>query len=233
MKYNICDCVIEVTRRCNMSCAHCLRGCAQNMDINTDYIDRLLDSVDNIGNITFSGGEPSLNVKAILYTLNKCKELGVSVGSFYIVTNGKENPIELMLAAIKWYAYCGEKDICGLALSKDKFHDCIDPEHEELLRGLAFFREDKFTDWDDIPLINEGRAEELSWHERRELYESQDIVADEWGNIDTMVYLSANGDIRSDCDVAFDDDRYTVGNLATQSFDEIVINEDIEFEEIA
>ena len=27
--------VIEVTRRCNMRCEHCLRGDAQNLDIST------------------------------------------------------------------------------------------------------------------------------------------------------------------------------------------------------
>ena len=56
---------IEVTRKCNMGCEHCLRGNAQNMDIDFGYIDSFLNDVSSIGTITFSGGEPALNVEAI------------------------------------------------------------------------------------------------------------------------------------------------------------------------
>lgn len=36
--------VIEITRRCNMCCAHCLRGDAENVDIQEKYINAFLDS---------------------------------------------------------------------------------------------------------------------------------------------------------------------------------------------
>ena len=64
---NISNLVVEVTRRCNMSCDHCLRGCGQNMDLQDKHIETLTSQLENgyISNITFSGGEPSLNVKAI------------------------------------------------------------------------------------------------------------------------------------------------------------------------
>ena len=55
MKYYIENLCVEVTRKCNMKCAHCLRGDAQNMDINTCYIDTLLENVSGIGSITFTG----------------------------------------------------------------------------------------------------------------------------------------------------------------------------------
>jgi len=59
--------VLEVTRKCNMNCAHCLRGNAEDKDISFDLIDILLDNIDSINMITFTGGEPSLNVKALKY----------------------------------------------------------------------------------------------------------------------------------------------------------------------
>lgn len=37
---------IEVTRRCNMCCAHCLRGDAESIDIQEKYIDAFLDSFE-------------------------------------------------------------------------------------------------------------------------------------------------------------------------------------------
>lgn len=68
--------VIEITRRCNMCCAHCLRGDAENVDIQEKYIDAFLDSFSNggyIGTIIFTGGEISLNIPAIRYILKAVK----------------------------------------------------------------------------------------------------------------------------------------------------------------
>lgn len=79
--------VIEITRRCNMCCAHCLRGDAENVDIQEKYIDAFLDSFEKgayISSLTFTGGEISLNIPAIRYTLKAVKERGIAVGSFYI-----------------------------------------------------------------------------------------------------------------------------------------------------
>lgn len=36
---------IEVTRRCNMKCNHCLRGDAQNLDISTAVLSGIASSV--------------------------------------------------------------------------------------------------------------------------------------------------------------------------------------------
>lgn len=59
---NLC---LEVTRRCNMGCAHCLRGNAEDLDMSHETIEQVLGQVDVIGQVTFTGGEPSLNVDAI------------------------------------------------------------------------------------------------------------------------------------------------------------------------
>ena len=86
---------IEVTRRCNMCCALCLRGDAENIDIQEKYIDAFLDSFEKgayISSLTFTGGEISLNIPAIRYTLKAANERGIAVGSFYMVTNGKAVP---------------------------------------------------------------------------------------------------------------------------------------------
>ena len=55
--------ILEVTRRCNMACEHCMRGDAQDMDMDIGLIDKALSSVSDIGCMTFSGGEPTLNVR--------------------------------------------------------------------------------------------------------------------------------------------------------------------------
>lgn len=238
MKYHINNLCIEVTRKCNMNCAHCLRGEAQNMNISTCHIDKLLENVKSVGNITFTGGEPSLNIQAIEYTLRRCKDLSIDVFSFYVVTNGKANTLPLAISCLKWYAYCSSagEDMCGIALSRDMFHDEIDIDNEGILRGLSFFREDKFTDFDRVKIINSGRAEELGGFDKMDVY-SHDEAFSYWGyedhgyTIESMVYLSANGEIRTNCDSSYDDDSFTVGNLNNESLHDILqrqMNEEID-----
>ena len=53
---NIRNLIVEVTRKCNMYCDHCLRGEPINVNMKKEYIDLLLDQVDNIGSVVFTGG---------------------------------------------------------------------------------------------------------------------------------------------------------------------------------
>lgn len=224
MSLSLSTVVFEVTRRCNMNCEHCLRGKAENMDLDTKYIDKFLENVDYIQNITFSGGEPSLNVAAINYTLQKCKELGIAVGGFYIVTNAKENTEELAIAALRWYGYCEdfEKEYtCGITVSRDMFHDDVNMDNIDVLRGLSFFRDDKTTDFNQVYLINEGRAEELSGFKKRDVSdEEEELICDingEDGDVESLLYLCANGEIRNNCNTAFNNPYFTIGNLNENS----------------
>ena len=133
---------IEVTRRCNMCCAHCLRGDAESIDIQEKYIDAFLDSFEKgayISSLTFTGGEISLNIPAIRYTLKAVKERGIAVGSFYMVTNGKavDKMADLAMASLEWWTYCDEKDgdMCSLCISSDNFHEAIPYESKSILSG--------------------------------------------------------------------------------------------------
>lgn len=165
--------VIEVTRRCNMCCAHCLRGDAQNVDIKPEYIDKFFKRFRpgaSISSITFTGGEITLNLAAIWYTLEVVKRRNISVYDFYMVTNGKDasKMPELASVSFVWWAYCYESDYCeedscGVTISGDKFHEDIVDDAYLFLSGLKYFREkDKKTDFCDVALINEGRAKGLS-----------------------------------------------------------------------
>ncbi|MCS2761363.1 radical SAM protein [Bacteroides ovatus] len=58
---NLC---IEITRRCNMRCTHCMRGDAESVDIPLKHISNLLRHVRHIHHFNITGGEPSLNVRS-------------------------------------------------------------------------------------------------------------------------------------------------------------------------
>lgn len=79
---------IELTRRCNMSCPHCMRGDAQNIDIDRSYIDALLEQTELIGQLFFAGGEPMLNLETMEYVADKLCENGIPLLGVDIITNG-------------------------------------------------------------------------------------------------------------------------------------------------
>lgn len=226
-KLEIYNLILEVTRRCNMNCEHCLRGEAENADLTIDTIIPLLKQVSYIGTLTFSGGEPSLNTKIIRKVLDYCDRHDIQVSSFYIVTNGKEISDEFLALMHRWYAYVSHYDdptMSGIALSKDTFHENIPNGNENLLRGFSFFREDKITNWETkkYTLIQEGRAKDLVnsgylfrkneprpdlYVEKRE-YDDEDAYV-----IDEELYVSVNGDIIPDCDCSYDTMKeISVGN---------------------
>lgn len=99
---------IEVTRRCNQQCSNfCMRGPMQNIDISLDSIDLLLDRSRNqyssIGTMIFSGGEPTLNPKAIAYTIDRIVSDALPVEEISMVTNGLEY-CDLVVEAFEKYS---------------------------------------------------------------------------------------------------------------------------------
>ena len=194
--------IIEVTRRCNMSCDHCLRGCQQAIDIDHAHIDGIMQKVDSIGTITFTGGEPSLNVDAIEYALSSAKKYGVEVGSFYIATNGLNISESFVISCLKWYAYCYEKEMCRVDVSNDYYHAACGKYNTDILDGLSFFGRRNTEECAELNLLNEGNALEFGIGSRENTDYGFDVCD---GDIeDGDLYLNANGDIISGCDWSYE-----------------------------
>lgn len=206
MKYAYSDIVIEVTRRCNMCCAHCMRGDAEKFDIQPEYIDKFFEHVEQVGCITFTGGEPTLNLDAIEHTLKVVKDRGIPVNSFYIVTNGKEVSDRFLHLMIDWTIYCLSVDPYymaegsgGIALSQDMYHESIPPINRIRLSTLSVFRPDeKKTDWSKKRPIRLGRARNL---DAMEFHRFGISVENEF--VEGDITLTATGDILPDCDYEY------------------------------
>lgn len=204
---------IEVTRQCNMTCAHCLRGEATDMNIDLTDVSRVIKYTKYIGTICFTGGEPSLNVPGITRVLRLCQRNNVEVGNFYIATNGKYISNEFINAMIDWYMYCTDNEISAVALSQDMYHEPIPAESLKRLKTLSFFNpKDKATDFTRIPLINSGRAKEITNAPKRTLrdYNAQyymencvDVENDSIRFNDTIT-ITCEGDILCACDYEYD-----------------------------
>ena len=228
---NLC---IEVTRKCNMRCAHCLRGVAQNINIDTSYIDELLRHCkDGIGSITFTGGEPTLNMSAIKRTFETIRLLDIPLGGFYIVTNARAYKKELIELLDEMYEYCYEKELCGLAISDDEFHAKYRDEFTFKRNSIhyaydcfgdmrKYFRQnEKKTDWQSSYLLNEGRAKNIHspYIKKRENTVSSvidDLVHIYKGdnNIGGTLYLNALGELIDGCDWSYhSQNQHKLGNI--------------------
>lgn len=171
MTLEIYSLILEITRQCNMSCDHCLRGDAQNVDMESETIEHALNDIGNITTISFTGGEPSLNTELIKNTREYCKRKSIPVSQVFIATNGKQISREFMDECDAWHEYCikqltnqthmngktlektaemmmdGYQSEYGmiLALSADDFHDEIPIESVIRLTSRSYFSKSKFS----------------------------------------------------------------------------------------
>lgn len=119
---------VQITRRCNMSCSHCCFSCtARGPDMKMDTLREALELAKREEMpVTLGGGEPTLHPQfmeflwlAIRRMAALTHELGMpAVG---LVTNGSLTDIALELAAL------AKIGVVSASVSKDEFHDPIDP----------------------------------------------------------------------------------------------------------
>ena len=190
--------IIEVTRKCNMKCYHCLRGSAQKYNIDNRHIRTMLKQCSRVNHVVFTGGEPSLNVDAIEYFIKVAKELNVEVGSFYIATNGKNIKTEFIIAVLKLYALCDEKEMCSIQLSNDMYHAEDAEYNDELLKGLSFYSKRNNEDYAEYNLIRQGRSK---YRGHRDLNKHRIENQDDFYEAD--IYLNVHGQVINGCDWSY------------------------------
>lgn len=237
VQFSVSDLILEVTRRCNMACEHCLRGDAQNCDIDFKVINKATKLIQP-STVVFTGGEPSLNTKAIDYYFKRCEANGNMPEAFYVVTNGldKNNMKRLTFSLLNAYSclinsHYVDEDLCGVAVSQDKFHDRyrgIGLSHDwDILQGLSFYRpDDKFHEKNssDNWLLNTGRAEKNNIGTRDKYFANLDlneyiddmVIEDDvlYIYLNDIMYISTKGLVTNCCDLSYADiDSQNFGNL--------------------
>lgn len=199
---------IESTRRCNMKCRHCLRGPAQKIDIKRNYIRDILKQTEYIGNINFSGGEPSLNPKAIKDFTELARQYKTEIGSFYIATNGKEINEAFVIALHKLYNICYDPQDNSLEITRDKFHQEFGDPNTSLLEAFSFIDiRDKDEDINSSrSWINEGRFKRNfpQSHYNNGRAAPQDVFTVEDNYIgDGTLYLNCKGNVIAGCSFSY------------------------------
>lgn len=224
MSFEIYNLVIELTRKCNMKCPHCLRGEPQNLNLNMKYVTSLFSRTKYISSLTLTGGEPSLVPQIIDKIIDCAHVYGVEISNFYIATNGKNIKPRFVRAVERLHNYCSDNDISGVDISNDMYHEKIKWTNGfEMLMNLDYvnkkwqksgtFTPDGLKDgvyhYAPEQVIDEGRANYSGVAACREIKpdtiefeyeEDTDITRITEGTL----YLNCKGWIIAGCDFAFD-----------------------------
>ena len=117
-KLNIRTLLLELTRQCNLSCAHCFRGEIENKYMSCEIIEKLFKNVSRVNTLLLTGGEPLLakdQLRKIADIINKDM---MNIEDLIIVTNGTVLSDEI----INIFFILKEKTNFQIRISSDKFH---------------------------------------------------------------------------------------------------------------
>jgi hypothetical protein len=205
---------IELTRRCNSKCAHCMRGKAQAKDISEEHLDLFFEKTEYIHVLTLTGGEVSLVPKVMNQALEAAKRHGTVIDHAGIITNGLYVSDAFIQAAKDWKDYSAG---FGLEVSWDPYHKPVSSENFSRLQRIEY----------DVPprsnfaLQPSGRAEDLS----SALVIPKGIDKPYWilnGWVMQPTYLNALGDFVI-IDGSYDEQPdFKIGNVYDMCYDTFI-----------
>ena len=195
--------VIEVTRRCNMSCPHCLRGDAQNIDIDLEILDKFLSNFKDcyIREVFFTGGEPTLNIEAVKRAVELVWKYNIKVQVFSIISNGKgiSNRAIGIMNKIPNFTLC---------LSQDEYHDVLTEKDYAQLRKLKEGTiATRIVDANNMNLLAIGRARDN--HIGTCIEDYKGLIFSSYKNnlvVVSPIVCTCLGDVLNDCNYSFHDD---------------------------
>lgn len=221
--------IFEITRKCNMNCDHCLRGPQEPLNMSSKVIKKVLQEVDGFCSLTITGGEPSLNARAITLLVDEIERQRKWPDTFYIVTNGKRYSPAMAKALQRLYENIPYHHLEPvLRLSYDDFHEPIDEANYWRYNEPDFFyREDKLEynksrRW----VLNEGNAElyGLDGRDPEEVPDYIDVRSDiNELYVETDIYINAYGNVLLDCDLSYARQKqFVLGNVLDEPLLQII-----------
>lgn len=199
------DVMFGITRWCNMQCPHCMRGDRQKIRIKKEYIDAVLTNFDDshISCLMVTGGEPALAIDLIEYIKNYLQWHNITLGSFWLATNGSVTSQKFFDLIEDLFWYTDEPELNGIRVSIDNYHDQINKEKWE---DFEYRLQRGNIQYDGAPsesklLLAEGRAEQ-NYYTTRKVSNSLSLGDD--GRVDGTLYVTERGNIVSTCDISYE-----------------------------
>jgi len=202
--------VLELTRRCNMECKHCLRGEQRNEDMLGKYVHDFFSHVDAIQAITLSGGEPSIAPHIILEVAEEITITGIDIQNFYIVTNGKEVSEEFLTSIETLKKACSQNDKSHIEVSNHMYNSALTETNIQRLKTLSIPVKVKYESEEFFPytILNEGYAKEngigyrdfpLSSYRKKYIDFDREFLSRR-----IMLYLNTRGKVLYGCNWSYD-----------------------------
>lgn len=116
---------IEITRKCNRKCKHCLKGEAQDVTISKEIIDKIFTDVQECEEIILFGGEPLLEMDSIEYMVDKIIENNCTTDKIQLTTNATIRD-QRICNILKKFCQSAENRFALLRISNDSFHNIND-----------------------------------------------------------------------------------------------------------
>lgn len=224
---------VEVTRRCNLKCAHCLRGNAQPVDLNLDHWDTFAGKVGSFGTITFTGGEPFLRIEIVDQMRLIADRNGLDVQNYYVATNGTVFTRRHHEVMERWHWFCSDNDISAIDLSNDQWHkDQL--EDRPGLRRRSWDVLERLEQWGECVAGYESRFH-LKYGNSYQPGPDQLIAGGRWkggsprveepetirlreedgqrGVYEGNIYMNVFGEIFAGCDLSFQSQRDKLGYI--------------------
>ncbi len=174
-----------LTQKCNLACAHCMRGDCSPKEINEDTLKNIFKKIHYVENLSLGGGEPSLAPHVVRKITQVLKENDVIVKSVNFTSNGttcSDEFIEALLELKEYLAICTNKkayftskeetDLIYACFSFDDFHisEIIDRgfQIEQIYENVAKYQNALSEKCSiecrvscDVDIYNSGRAKQI------------------------------------------------------------------------
>ena len=238
-----------ITERCNLNCAHCLRGKCTNKIMNDDVITATLGQFCHIHNLAICGGEPTLALDRIEKIFSYIIENEILVDMVTLAINGtiySEEFLKLLDYIEEYINYQKlERALSTFTISWDEFHysevERLGIEKEYLENIQRYKKNKHYYGMQRLTgkLFREGNAESLDSSLTMPMtpmmphitYVGDKAKFDKENglcNIGPIITVNVNGTI-TECDasITHQETLYNYGNVLTDSIEDIYLKKGI------
>lgn len=210
-KYSLSGLAIEVTRRCNLNCGHCLRGESVQKDLNLRKFHDFLNGIVWIDSIHLTGGEPFASINTLNGIINILEYKKVGFGGFSIVTNCSLINDEAIKTLKKMFML-SKHDNSYIHVSKDSYHGWDENRENNLSRLKSEFS-DVYVDENKHPkILRMGKAVEFGDVEPDRFEYKFGLLKQEPSVEDTSdhcimgdLFISCMGSVHRDWEMSYDE----------------------------
>lgn len=213
---------IEVTRKCNMQCDFCMRGKSQNIEITSDVMNNIFDSLSkfekiSIGTINLTGGEPFLAPEKVVKIINELMKRNINISWLTITTNGSifdENIIHA-LNLMNEYAKFG----VTLRISADPHHIINKDKLNTNIEKIKEVFKGKLEIQVDVPFLLPSGYENNNntppkYNEFISYYDGEKVYV-------PLLFITSKGTITDTCDYSYEQvDKFNFGSIDKITLDD-------------